>query len=217
VSITRKIIDGARSGINSVMDKIAADDTPLSHVDEDAFHRELEHRMTARKAGWPAPMENPRARIAGASNEARQRRIKLAEERAARIHAARDKRERAAREAHEEAFRRAKEQARRAASAAGGGTGPSSSSSSSSSSSQGRRAGGFPFQRKDDKIAEYYKVLDLPYGAAFDEVKKSYRQLMRKYHPDRHVGDPRKLKAATELSMRVTQAYNAIEEHLKKK
>jgi hypothetical protein len=216
VSFTRKIIDGARSGINSVMDKIAVDDTPLSHVDEDAFHRELERRSAARQAGWPAPMDNPRARIAGASSEARQRRVKLAEERAARIHAARDKRERAAREAREEAFRRAKEQARRAAGATRG-AGPSSSQGQRASSSQVQRASGFPFQRKDDRIAEYYKVLDLPYGAGFDEVKKSYRQLMRKYHPDRHVGDPRKLKAATELSMRVTQAYNALEEHLKKK
>ena len=74
-----------------------------------------------------------------------------------------------------------------------------------------------PFQRKDNKIAQYYKVLDLPYGAEFAEVKKSYRQLMRKYHPDRHMGNPKKQKAATELSMRVTQAYNALDEYLNKK
>jgi DnaJ-domain-containing protein 1 len=179
-------------------------------VDEDAFQRELDRRTAARQSGWPAPMDNPRARIASASSEARQRRTKLADDRAARIHAAHEKRDRAAKAAQEEAFRRAKEQARRAPGAARGGARPSSSS-------QGRSAGGFPFQRKDDKIAAYYKVLDLPYGASYDEVKKSYRQLMRKYHPDRHVSHPKKQKAATELSMRVTQAYNALEEHLKKK
>lgn len=216
MSFTRKIIDGARSGINSVMDKIAADDTPLSHVDEDLFQRELDRRVAARNTGATKPMDNPRARLASASDEARERRSKLAKERAARIHAAHEKRDRAAREAQEEEFRRAKEQARRAAGsarrAAGGG-----GSRQRQSSGRSRSAGGFGFQRKDDQLAAYYKVLNLPYGAGYDEVKKSYRQLMRKYHPDRHVGNPKKQKAATELSMRVTQAYNAIEEHLKKK
>ncbi len=210
MSFTRKIIDGARSGINSIMDKVAADDTPLSHVDEGELERELGHRKAARNAKRVAPRDNPRARIASASAETRRQRVKLAEERASRIHSVRDRRRRAAKKAEEDAFRRVKEQARRAASSARSGTG-------SRRSSGGRRSGGFPFQRQDDKLAEYYKVLDLSYGASRDEIKKSYRKLMRKYHPDRHVGNPKKQKAATELSMRVTQAYNAIEEHLKNK
>lgn len=208
MSFTRKIIDGARSGLNSVIERVAVDDTPLSHVSEEVLQRELERRSAARRANPTAPASNPRARIAGASAEARARRNKLAEERAARIHAARDQRARAAQAAQEEAFRRAQEQARR--------TAGSSTRSRSQGGSRSKSAGGFPFQRKNDKIAEYYRVLDLPYGAGFDEVKKSYRQLMRKYHPDRHAGNPKKQKAATELSMRVTQAYNALEEHLKK-
>ena len=43
-------------------------------------------------------------------------------------------------------------------------------------------------------------------NATDQEIKSSYRQLMRKYHPDMHAGNPQKQKAATELSMRVTTA-----------
>lgn len=57
-------------------------------------------------------------------------------------------------------------------------------------------------------------MLDLPYGSDFDQVKAAYRKLMRKYHPDLHTQSPQKAKAATELSMQVTQAYNELEIHL---
>jgi DnaJ-domain-containing protein 1 len=225
VSITRRIIDSARSGINSVMERISADDQPLTHVDAAELQRELEQRLAARQAGARAPQDNPRARMAGASAEAREQRAALAAKRAARVRAAREQRERAAQAAQEEFFRRARAEAARqpgpSSGRAGGPAGASSSSSSSSSGGARRATGGqgprSPFGRQDHKIAEYYKVLDLPEGADFAQVKSSYRKLMRKYHPDRHVGNPKKLKAATELSMRVTQAYNALEEHLKGK
>lgn len=219
MSITRRIIDTARSGINSVMERIAADDTPLTHVDPAELQRELEQRLAARKNG-ARPEDNPRARMAGASAEARRQRAALAEKRAARIKAAREKREREVQAAQDEFFRRARAQA---SASSGRATGSAGSSSSTGSSSSGRASSGSsrgarsPFGQKDQKIAEYYKVLDLPEGADFAQVKTAYRRLMRKYHPDRHVGNPKKLKAATELSMRVTQAYNALEEHLKGK
>ena len=63
-------------------------------------------------------------------------------------------------------------------------------------------------------MAEWYKVLDLQPGADLAQIKSSYRQLMRKYHPDMHAGNPSKQKAANELSMRVTTAYNGLQTHL---
>ena len=92
-------------------------------------------------------------------------------------------------------------------------TGPSTNTAALSSC-PGRK-GRSQFKKGGDNIAKHYKTLDLPNGAPFDEVKKSYRKLMRKYHPDRHMGNPKKQKAATELTMRVTQAYKELEEHLK--
>ena len=215
MSITRRIIDSARSGINSVMERIAADDTPLTHVEPAELQRELEQRLAARKDGARTPQDNPRARMAGASAEARQQRAALAQKRAARVKAARARRERAAQAAQDEFFRRARAQASQQTSRAAGSTGASSRTGTGASA--GSRGPRTPFGRQDQKIAEYYKVLDLPDGADFPQVKSAYRKLMRKYHPDRHNGNPKKLKAATELSVRVTQAYNALEEHLKGK
>src|SRR5438874_1931865 len=87
-------------------------------------------------------------------------------------------------------------------------------SSSSSSSSTGRppRPGSAEAQ-----LLEWYKVLDLQVGADMAQIKSSYRQMMRKYHPDMHAGNPQKQKAATELSMRVTTAYNGLVSHFEKK
>ena len=66
-------------------------------------------------------------------------------------------------------------------------------------------------------MLEWYRVLDLSVGADMAQIKTSYRQLMRKYHPDMHAGNPSKQKAANELSMRVTTAYNGLCTHLEKK
>src|SRR6266511_4377481 len=46
------------------------------------------------------------------------------------------------------------------------------------------------------RLRELYAQLEVPYGAGFDEVKKSFRRLMRKYHPDLHLGNPQKHKTA---------------------
>jgi DnaJ-domain-containing protein 1 len=66
----------------------------------------------------------------------------------------------------------------------------------------------------EKRLRELYAQLEVPYGASFEEVKKSFRRLMRKYHPDLHVGNPQKHKTATQLTMSLTQAYNELEQHL---
>ena len=48
-----------------------------------------------------------------------------------------------------------------------------------------------------------------------ETVKKSYRRLMQKYHPDRYANDPEMEKLATELSQELSQAYKAIKAYHK--
>lgn len=77
--------------------------------------------------------------------------------------------------------------------------------------------GGRPATRsaKSQKtISEYYANLEVPYGSDIEVVKESYRTLMRRYHPDRHAGDPEMEALATELSQELTRAYTAIEAYL---
>ena len=208
MSFTRKVIDGARSGLSSLMNKVAADDTPLSHVSEEGLQSELQDRIAGRK-GARKPAENPIAKLAGSSEAARDKRDKMAARRASRVKSDRDKRADAERASQEAAFRDAQ---RRAAQQ------PDSSSQSRRSTGQRvRDKARSVFDREDPKMAEHYKTLQLSNGVGFAEVKKAYRKLMRKYHPDLHTGSAKKQKAATELSMRVTQAYNELDQHLNKR
>lgn len=54
-----------------------------------------------------------------------------------------------------------------------------------------------------------YKVLGVSYNASDDEIKKAYRSLSRKYHPDANVGNPNQ-KEYEEKFKEVQQAYNMI-------
>jgi DnaJ-domain-containing protein 1 len=83
-----------------------------------------------------------------------------------------------------------------------------------------RPAGGPPPPRRtaagDEAIRRAYAALELPAGSDFEAVKRSYRRLMRKYHPDLNAGSPEKQKAATDLSQRLTEAYKTLEKRLRK-
>jgi DnaJ-domain-containing protein 1 len=66
-----------------------------------------------------------------------------------------------------------------------------------------------------DPIAKAYAALEIPNGSDFETVRKSYRALMRKYHPDRHTATPDKQKAANELAQKLTDAYKTLERRLR--
>lgn len=68
-----------------------------------------------------------------------------------------------------------------------------------------------------DPVADrrrWYKTLELEPGADLPTVRKAYRRLMRTYHPDKFVNDPEKLRAATEMARRLTEAYNGLSRYL---
>ncbi len=57
-----------------------------------------------------------------------------------------------------------------------------------------------------------YKILEIPKTATVDEVKKAYRKMAKKYHPDRvgHLGEDH-VKGAEEKFRQVQQAYETIQ------
>ena len=58
-------------------------------------------------------------------------------------------------------------------------------------------------------MTDPYKVLGVSRDASDDEVKKAYRTLSRKYHPDANINNPNK-DQAEEMFKLVQQAYNQI-------
>jgi len=53
---------------------------------------------------------------------------------------------------------------------------------------------------------DYYKVLGVARGATEPEIKKAYRKLAMKYHPDRNQGD----KAAEDTFKEINEAYEVL-------
>src|SRR3954452_6130516 len=60
---------------------------------------------------------------------------------------------------------------------------------------------------------DYYKALGVDKKASADEIKKAYRKLARRYHPDRNPDD----KAAEARFKEVSQAYDVLGDPEKRK
>ena len=60
---------------------------------------------------------------------------------------------------------------------------------------------------------DYYKVLGVPRGANAEEIKKAFRKLARKYHPDVNPGD----KKAEEKFKEINEAYEVLSDAEKRK
>ena len=57
-----------------------------------------------------------------------------------------------------------------------------------------------------------YKILEISSSASDDEVKKAYRTMAKKYHPDKLLSkDPALIKGAQEKFLKVQEAYEAIQ------
>src|SRR5438105_13276584 len=59
---------------------------------------------------------------------------------------------------------------------------------------------------------DYYEVLGVPRGATVDDIKKAYRKLAIKYHPDKNPGD----SDAEEKFKEAAEAYGVLSDDEKR-
>ena len=62
-------------------------------------------------------------------------------------------------------------------------------------------------------MTDYYKRLQIPFHSSADEIKKAFRNLSKKYHPDLNVNNPQ----AEELFKEIQEAYAVLSNPDKKR
>ena len=70
------------------------------------------------------------------------------------------------------------------------------------------------FVKGSSSLDNYYKILEVDKKASIDEIKKSYRKLVMKYHPDKLQGVSDDIvKLANEKFLSIQEAYEKIMQH----
>jgi len=62
----------------------------------------------------------------------------------------------------------------------------------------------------------HYQALGLAIGTDFVQIKSKYKQLVKKFHPDRHQANPKNYKIAMERTRTLNMAYNYFKDKFEK-
>ena len=61
-------------------------------------------------------------------------------------------------------------------------------------------------------VKDYYRVLEIPQNARQEEIKKAYRKLAMRYHPDKNTGNP----YAVQYFREIQEAYDVLSNPVKR-
>lgn len=93
------------------------------------------------------------------------------------------------------------------------GGGEAANESTSSTRQKSRNAGGNDISRLSRSGNSLYELLDIPKSSTDQEIKKKYRRLALKYHPDKNPGNPE----AEEMFKRINQANAVLSDEKKRR
>lgn len=62
-------------------------------------------------------------------------------------------------------------------------------------------------------MIDYYRILNISPDASLDEIKKAYRKLAKKYHPDNYAGSE---KEAYDYMLKINEAYDVLMDETKR-
>ena len=65
-----------------------------------------------------------------------------------------------------------------------------------------------------DPLSRAYALLELPLGASPELVRKQYKALVRRWHPDRFAGDPQGQSEASVRMRAINDAYHLVQDRL---
>ncbi len=72
-------------------------------------------------------------------------------------------------------------------------------------------------QKNKSKNQDFYKILGVDKKATASEIKKAYRKLALKYHPDKNIETEEKKKTAEKKFKAITEAYNILSDDKKRR
>ena len=84
-----------------------------------------------------------------------------------------------------------------------GGTGQARSRSEERSSSRAKPP-------VDESLRQDYANLEVPFGADIETVRKSYKSLILKYHPDKYSANPDRQRVALEITKKINESFERI-------
>ena len=68
-----------------------------------------------------------------------------------------------------------------------------------------------------NKEEQYFSYLEMERTEDFDAIKKQYRKMMKKYHPDRFQGNEKQKKIAQQITRQLNEAYDYFERYHEEK
>ncbi len=69
---------------------------------------------------------------------------------------------------------------------------------------------------KDREVLQAYANLELPRGASWSDIETRYREMLARFHPDKHRADAERYRAALDVVAGLTRAYQVLYERVKK-